>query len=95
LAGIEFDSITTIIFFGTFVGGGVVWAGLGPLMANHLWSAADAYQGAQVKEDPVVQQQLAEAKKTLELSRQSRLDHAQEYHSDLRSRIMQAGQLAR
>lgn len=95
MAGVEFASITTVIVLGTFVGGGVVWAGLGPLIANHLWSSADAYHGAQVKKDPQIQQQIMEAQKSLELSRQRRFDRLQDTQSDLRSRIAQAGQIAR
>ena len=99
MAGVEFASITTVIVLGTFVGGAVVWAGLGPLIANHLWSSVDAYKGAQVKKDPQVQAQIMTAQmtaqKNLELSRQGRFDRMQDSQSDLRSRIAQAGQVAR
>lgn len=88
MAGIEVASVVTIILLGTLVGGGVVWAGIGPLIANHAWSAADAYQGAQNKTDPYIQQQLSSAQRTLDASRQGRFDR----ESDIRQRILKAGE---
>lgn len=92
MAGVEVAAITTVAILGGLVGGGVVWAGLGPLIANHLWSAADAYKGAQGKQDPLVQQQMMEAQRTLELSRQRRFEREQSSRSDIRDRILQAGE---
>ncbi|HTL46725.1 MAG TPA: hypothetical protein VL688_01545 [Verrucomicrobiae bacterium] len=92
MAGVEVASITTIAVLGTAVGGGVVWAGLGPLLANHLYSAADAYKGAQNKRDPMVQAQMAEAQRTLEYSRERRFDREQSERGDLRDRMRQAAE---
>jgi hypothetical protein len=88
MAGIEVASITTIVLLGTLVGGGVVWAGLGPLIANHAWSATDAYRSAQNNNDPYIQQQLTSAQRNLDVSRQSRFDR----ESDIRQRILKAGE---
>ncbi len=95
MAGIEVAAITATVVLGVTVGGPVVWAGLGPLIANHVWSSADAYHGAQAKKDPTIQQQMLDAQRTLELSRQRRYDRQQSYQSDLRSRIALAAQQAR
>ncbi len=97
MAGIEVASVTTAIVLGTFVGGGVVWAGLGPLLANHAWSATDAYMTAKkkAKGELVTQDQPAgDAQKSLELSRQRRYDKEQAFRSDVRARLAQAAQLA-
>ena len=82
MIGVEVASITTIAILGTVVGGGVVWAGLGPLIANHLWSATDAYKGAQTKRDPALQAQMSQAQQTLEYSRQRRFEREQELKTD-------------
>jgi len=94
MAGVEIAAITTIAILGGVVGGPVIWAGLGPLLANHLWSAADAYKGAQHKTDPAIQQQMMDAQRTLELSRQRRFEREEAARSDIRDRIRQAGELA-
>ncbi len=89
MAGIEVASITTVALLGTLVGGGVVWAGLGPLIANHAWSALDAYRGAQQnKTDPYIQQQLSEAQRSLDLSRQRRFDR----EMSIREKVLKAGE---
>ncbi|MFA6599630.1 MAG: hypothetical protein WC352_05565 [Candidatus Omnitrophota bacterium] len=95
MAGIEIAAITTSVVLGTTVGGPVVWAGLGPLIANHLWSSIDAYKGAQVKKDPGIEEQLRSAQRSLELSRQRRYNTQAAYQSDLRDRIRLAGEQAR
>lgn len=94
MAGLEVGLITTVAILGGVVGGGVVWAGLGPLIANHLWSAADAYKGAQYKSNPMLEQQMMEAQRALEISRQRRFDREQTQRSDVRERIMAAGERA-
>lgn len=89
MAGVEVASITTIILLGTLVGGGVVWAGIGPLIANHAWSAADAFRTAQNnKNDPYIQQQLSGAQRTLDMSRQNRFER----ESNIRQRLLKAGE---
>lgn len=89
MAGIEVAAVTTTILLATLVGGGVVWVGLAPLLANHAWSATDAYRTAQTnKTDPYIQQQLASAQRTLDMSRQDRFSR----ESDIRERILKAGQ---
>lgn len=96
MAGIEVAAITTVAILGGVVGGPVVWAGLGPMIANHTWSAVDAYQGAGKKHDAMLRQQIqmAEAQKTLEFSRQRRFERAEAGHSDIRARVAQAGEAA-
>lgn len=96
MAGLEVGLITTVAILGGVVGGPVIWAGLGPLIGNHLWSAADAYHGAQGKNRGFSDQQfqMAEAQKTLELSRQRRFERDQVMRSDIRERVQQAGEQA-
>ena len=92
----EVALITTVAILGGVVGGGVIWAGLGPLIGNHLWSATDAYHNAQNPQQGVGQPQypMAEAQRTLELSRQRRFEREQVMRSDIRDRILQAGEQA-
>jgi hypothetical protein len=95
MAGIEVAAITTTVVLATVSGGPVVWVGLGPLIANHVWSSADAYRGAQIKKDPAAKQRILDAQRSLELSRQQRYDSEQGYRMSLRDRILQAGQQAK
>jgi len=95
MAGVEVAGITTLAILGGVVGGGVTWAAIGPLLANHVWSSVDAYKGAQVKVNPLVQQQMLDAQRNLDLSRQGRFDRDQAQFSDIRSRIMMAGEAVR
>ena len=89
MAGIEVAAVTTTILLATLVGGGVIWAGLGPLLANHAWSAADAFKTARSsKSDPYIQQQLSSAQRTLDMSRQNRFSR----ESDIRQRLLKAGE---
>ena len=90
MAGVEVAAVTTVAVLGTAVGGPVVWVGLGPLLANHLWSATDAYKNAKYKKDPVIQDQMTEGQRMLELSRQRRFEREQTYRSDVRSRLDQS-----
>lgn len=92
MAGLEVGLITGTAILGGVVGGPVVWATLGPLIANHIWSATDAYRGAQQKNDPMVQAQMAEAQRTLAVSRQRRFDREEAERSGIRDRVEQAGQ---
>jgi len=95
MAGLEVGLITTVAILGGVVGGGVVWAGLGPLIANHIWSATDAYRNSQHKADPKYQQgQMIEAQRALEMSRQRRFDREQVARSDIRERVIRAGESA-
>jgi hypothetical protein len=90
MAGIEVAAVTTTILLATLTTGGVFWAGLGPLIANHAWSAADAFKTARNSNnnDPYIQQQLSSAQRTLDVSRQNRFDR----ESDIRQRILKAGE---
>ena len=90
MAGIEVAAVTTTILLATLTTGGVFWAGLGPLIANHAWSAADAFKTARSgnNNDPYIQQQLSSAQRTLDVSRQNRFDR----ESDIRQRILKAGE---
>ncbi|MCB9799885.1 MAG: hypothetical protein H6757_03920 [Candidatus Omnitrophica bacterium] len=96
MAGVEVAMITTTAILGGVVGGPVIWAALGPLIANHTWSAVDAYQGAQTKiNSPEVQKQIFEAQRTLEYSRQKRFGREEEQRSNIRDRIAQAAEQAK
>lgn len=94
MAGVEVASVTALAILGGVVGGPVIWVAAGPLIANHLWSATDAYRNAQAKTQyqPLAQQQMADAQRTLELSRERRFDRAQGERTDLRQRVMMAGE---
>jgi len=92
MGGIEVAGLTTLAILGGVVGGPVIWAGLGPIIGNHLWSAADAYHGAQNKVNPMVQQQMMEAQRTLDFSRQRRFEREQVERSNVRDRIRMAGE---
>lgn len=94
MAGIEVASVTTIAILGLAAGGGVLWAGIGPLLANHTWSAVDAYKNAGSKQDPVIQQQMQDAQRLIEISRQRRFEREQNYRSDIREKVRQAGEQA-
>ena len=91
MAGIEVAAVTTTILLATLTTGGLFWVGLGPLLANHAWSAADAFKTARNgnnSNDPYIQQQLTSAQRTLDVSRQNRFDR----ESDIRQRILKAGE---
>ena len=91
MAGIEVAAVTTTILLATLTTGGLFWVGLGPLIANHAWSAADAFKTARsgnTNNDPYIQQQLSSAQRTLDVSRQNRFDR----ESDIRQRILKAGE---
>lgn len=96
MAGIEVAAIATIAILGTAVGGGVVWAGLGPLIANHAWSSVDAYHGANAKQASLMnsQAQLQSAQQTLDFSRQRRFEREETMRSSIRDRVNQAGEQA-
>jgi len=94
MAGLEVGLITGTAILGGVVGGPVVWATLGPLIANHIWSAADAYKSAQDRRDPMMQTQMLDAQRTLELSRQRRYEREEMAQSSLRDRVQQAGEMA-
>jgi len=94
MAGVEVAAITTVAILGGVVGGPVIWAGLGPLIANHAWSAVDAYKGAQNKENAFAEYQMTQAQKTIDMSRQTRYDAAQAQHFDLRERMRLAAESA-
>ncbi len=93
MAGVEVAGVTTLAILGGTVGGPVIWAALGPLIANHIWSSVDAYQSAQ-QTNPMIQQQMTEAQRTLEFSRQRRFDREQAAHLNSRDRIQMAGEQA-
>jgi hypothetical protein len=94
MAGIEVAAIGALAVIGGVTSGGIIWTALGPLLANHAWSASDAYMNARRKTDPAVQSELFDAQRTLELSRQRRFEREQYDRSTLRDRVMQAGEQA-
>ncbi|MFZ5802508.1 MAG: hypothetical protein ACOY3K_05305 [Candidatus Omnitrophota bacterium] len=94
MAAVEVASITTLAILGGVVGGGVTWVALGPLIANHVWSSTDAYVNARNKTNPLIQEQMTEAQRTLEFSRQRRYDREETARSGIRERILAAGEQA-
>jgi len=46
MGGLEAALVTTTAILGGAVGGAIIWVALGPLIANHIWSAVDAYYHA-------------------------------------------------
>ncbi len=97
MAGIEVAAITTVTVIGFAAGGPIVWLGAAPLIANHVWSAADAYKGAKRKAyypAAADQQQIYDAQRTLEISREGRFDREQAGRNDLRERMRLASEQA-
>lgn len=98
MAGIEVAAITTVAVIGFAGGGPAVWFGAGPLIANHLYSSVDAFKnagGARSQADlSVNQQEMLDAQRNIELSRERRFDREQAYRSDIRERIQRAGEQA-
>ena len=95
MAGIEVAAVTAVTILGIASGGGVVLFAAAPLAANHLWSATDAYRGAKAKQtDPNAEQQILDAQRNIELSRQRRFERERTERSDIRERIQRAGERA-
>ena len=97
MAGMEVAAITTTVILATVVGGPVVWAGIGPLIANHAWSGYDAYQTANDKTDgyyPPQEQQVYDARRDLDLARQQRYDTVNNQNLSLRERMRLAAEQA-
>ena len=96
MAGIEVAAVTTATMIGFAAGGPAVWFGAAPLIANHVWSATDAYKNAGRQPDPMAadQERLMEAQRTLELSRQNRFEREQAGRYDVRERVRRAGEQA-
>ena len=90
MAGIEAAAITTAAVLGVATGGGIVWLGVAPLIANHVWSAADAYKGAKRKYYPYVQQQVIDSERSIDLSRQRRFDREQVERTSFHERLKRA-----
>ena len=94
MAGVEVAAITAVTILGIASGGGVVLFGAAPLAANHLWSATDAYKSAHDKQNPMDQEEMADAQRDLEFSRQRRFEREQNYRSSIRERIQRASEMA-
>lgn len=97
MAGMEVAAITATVVLATVVGGPVVWAGIGPLIANHTWSGYDAYKTAKDKtQDPYSgqEQQVYDARRDFDLSRQQRYDYANNQNLSLRERMRIAAEQA-
>ena len=87
MGGVEVASIATIAILGITTGGAAVLIGLGPLAANHLWSSVDAYKGAKNKQNLQSQDQLSDAQRSLELSREGRFEREQDRRLTIRQRL--------
>ncbi len=100
MAGMEVAAITTTVILATVVGGPIVWAGIGPLIANHTWSGYDAYKTAKEKnEDPNANYptdggQVYDARRDLDLARQQRYDAVNNQNLSLRERMRLAAEQA-
>ncbi|HCM42846.1 MAG TPA: hypothetical protein DIS66_06015 [Candidatus Omnitrophica bacterium] len=103
MATMEVAAITTTVILASVVGGPVVWAGIGPLIANHTWSGYDAYKTAKEKNDPYANydnynnyqgQQVYDARRDLDLARQQRYDYANNQNLSLRERMRLAAEQA-
>lgn len=97
MATMEVAAITTTVILASVVGGPVVWAGVGPLIANHTWSGYDAYKTAKEKNDPYAgygEQQVYDARRDLDLARQQRYDYANNQNLSLKERMRLAGEQA-
>ncbi len=90
MGGVEVASIATIAILGITTGGAAVLIGLGPLAANHLWSSMDAYKGAKNKQNFQSQDQLSDAQRSLELSREGRFQREQGRRLTIRERLERA-----
>jgi len=100
MATMEVAAITTTVILAATVGGPVVWAGIGPLIANHSWSGYDAYKTAKEKNDPYTNynnygdQQVYDARRDLDLARQQRYDYSNNQNLSLRERMRLAAEQA-
>lgn len=93
MAGVEVAAITAVAILGTTVGGAWVWAGLGPLLANHTVSGIDAYRTARSKSAVMMQMQMDDPQRSLEYARLRRYQGEEQMRGDLRSRVQQAGEI--
>ena len=85
MAGVEAVSVaTTAVLAAT---GGAVWWGIAPLIANHTWSAVDAYKGAKRKVTYEQVDQMTDAQRSIELSREQRYQREQTSRSDFQRRM--------
>lgn len=94
---VEVAAVTTVAVIGVATGGAAVWWGLAPLLGNHLYSSADAYKNARNKQNQdyvIQQQQMQDAQRSIDLSRQNRYDREQTYRSDIHERVARAGEMA-
>lgn len=98
MAGMEVAAITATVVLASVVGGPVVWAGIGPLIANHTWSGYDAYKTAKEKnQDPWAvgqEQQIYDARRDFDLARQQRYDTVNNQNLSLRERMRLAAEQA-
>ncbi|MSR78420.1 MAG: hypothetical protein EXS63_09415 [Candidatus Omnitrophica bacterium] len=92
MAGLEVGLVAATTILGITVGGPVVWVTAGPLVANHVWSSADAFISAGKNNQAVSSQNLQAAQQNLDLSREKRFEREQEYRSDIRNRVQSAGE---
>ena len=90
MGGVEVASIATMAVLGITTGGAAVLIGLGPLAANHLWSSMDAYKSAKNKQNFQSQDQLSDAQRSLELSREGRFQREQDRRLTIRERLERA-----
>ena len=97
MAGVEVAAVTAVTIIGFAAGGPAVWFGAAPLIVNHVWSATDAYKNAGQYNAPATdqqQQQMLDAQRSLELSRQNRYEREQWQREDVRERVRRAGEQA-
>lgn len=99
MGGVEVASIATVTILGLATGGASVLWGAIPLAANHVWSSMDAYKNAKYKNQTqyvvgAPDQEMIDAQRTLETSRDGRFSREQAARNDIRERIRMAGEQA-
>lgn len=92
MGALEFGLVAATTVVGITAGGPVVWVAAGPLLANHVWSSADAFVAARQNSQAVSSQNLQLAQRNLDLSREKRFEREEEYRSDIRNRVQAAGE---
>lgn len=92
MAGLEVGLVATMAVIGGTVGGPAVWVAAGPLLANHVWSSADAFVAAKNNNRAVDAQNLQAAQRNLDFSREQRFEREEAYRSDIRDRVRAAGE---
>ncbi len=93
MGGMEFGLVTGTALIGGMVGGPAVWITAGPLIANHVWSSADAFVSSRRNRQDQSFTNMQDAQRGLDLSREQRYSREQQYRSDVYDRVRMAGEV--